>query len=92
MATPFSVKVYFGQGIQFFESGDTLSDGTISQGLTAEVESIEGVMEFEDGKSALIWAEDLCNTMGAYLIPNFYTGKIIGLANAIEKFKSSLTI
>ena len=85
-----ATSIYFGNGITFLNAGDTLSDGTIADGRTAEVQFIEGVMTFENEGIATEWGEELCNTMGAYLIPQVYTGKIIGLEKAIENYLSEL--
>ena len=48
------------------------------------------MLSFQDAKIARFWGEELCNTMGAYLIPQLYTGEIIGLEKAIKNYLSEL--
>lgn len=80
------VKVYFGNGITLLEAGDTLLNGKKAEIPTAEVEYIEGIMSFQDAKIATFWGEELCNEMGAYIIPQVYNGEIIGLEKAIKEY------
>lgn len=85
------ITVYFGDGITFLEAGDKLSDDiTIVDKPTAEVQYINGMLSFQDAKIARFWGEELCNTMGAYLIPQLYNGEIIGLEKAIKNYLSEL--
>jgi hypothetical protein len=84
------VMVYFGQGITFLEVGDINAVGDPCEHLTAEVEEINDVMEFETAELASEMAEMLCNVMGAYLIPSLYKGVVVGLDRAVEAFKINI--
>lgn len=83
---PYLVTVYFGKGITFLEAGDKLSNGVIVDSPTAEVQYINGIMSAEYPETATLWGEQLCNEMGAYIIPQLYTGEIIGLEEAIQNY------
>lgn len=86
------VTVYFGDGITFLEAGDKLSNGVIVDAPTAEVQYINGMLSTQDAKIATFWGEELCNEMGAYIIPQLYAGEIIGLDEAIKEYTSQVKL
>lgn len=87
-----TVTVYFGQGITFVPAGEELSDGSKYDEDVCEVEFLDGMLEFQDAKDAAYWADELVNTMGAYIIPAIYPNKIVGLEKALENYNSNSKI
>lgn len=79
-------SVYFGQNIKLIPKGERLPSGKLAYTDTAIINSIEGVLTFDTEEQAETFADYLTPILGAYVIPELYTGVIIWNNTEIDKF------